>query len=103
MTRRVFAPRARRELRQAAAWIAEENPDAAERLLEAALQAGEMIVAKPMLAHMRLELAPERYRFWPLRGYSYLLVVDAQHKPPVIARFVHQARDLPVVLDDLEG
>jgi len=46
--------------------------------------------------------SPERYRFWSLRGYPYLLVVDVEHKPPVIVRFVHQARDLPVVLDDLD-
>jgi len=100
MSRRIFAPRARRELRKAATWIAEENPEAAEGLLEAVLRAAEMIVASPMLARARPELAPERYRFWSLRGYPYLLVVDAEHKPPVIVRFVHQARDLPVVLDD---
>ncbi len=102
MTRRPFAPRARRELRKAAAWIAEDNPDAAEALLEAALRAGEMIVAKPALAHIRPELAPPRFRFWSLRGYPYLLVVDAEHKPPVVARFVHQARDLPALLSDLD-
>jgi plasmid stabilization system protein ParE len=98
----MFAPRGRRELQQAAAWIADENPEAAEGLLEAALRAAEMIVASPTLAHVRLALAPERYRFCSVRGYPFLLVVDAQHKPPVIARFVRQATDLPVVLDDLD-
>jgi hypothetical protein len=36
-----------------------------------------------------------------LRGYLYLLVLDVDQIPPVVARFVHQARDLPVLLNDL--
>jgi hypothetical protein len=31
----------------------------------------------------------------------YLLVIDTSADPPVVARFVHQARDLPAVPDDL--
>ena len=97
-----FSPRARRELREAAAWIAQDNPGAAEGLLRAAVRASEMIAAKPSLARARLDLAPERFRFWSLRGYPYLLVFDVDRTPPVVARFVHQARDLPVALRDLE-
>ena len=98
----LFAPRALRELREAAAWIAEDNPGAAEALLRAAVQASEMIAAKPGLARVRLDLAPARFRFWSLRGYPYLLVFDVDRVPPVVARFVHQARDLPVALRELE-
>jgi len=36
-----------------------------------------------------------------LPGYLYLLVLDVDQIPPVVARFVHQARDLPVLLNDL--
>jgi toxin ParE1/3/4 len=97
-----FAPRALRELRAAAAWIAEDNPDAAEGLLRAALQAAERVAGRPGMARVRLELAPERFRFWSLRGYPYLLVFDVTQTPPVVARVVHQMRDLPVVLGDLE-
>jgi toxin ParE1/3/4 len=102
VTRRLFAPRARRELLEAVAWIAEQNPAAAEGLLAAASRAATMVTAKPNLARVRLTLAPARFRFWSLRGYPYLLVIDTGHDPPVIARVVHQARDLPVVLGDLE-
>jgi len=48
---------------------------------------------------VRLDLAPERYRFWSLRAFLYLLVYDAEAEPPIILRFVHQSRDLPAVLD----
>lgn len=98
MSPRLFTPQAQRELRRAAVWIAEENPDAAEALLAAALRAARMLCAKPQLARMRPELAPDRYRFWPLRGFPYLLVCDADAIPPIIVRFVHQARDLPTAL-----
>jgi len=40
-------------------------------------------------------LAPERYRFWSLRGVPDLLVCDAEAEPPIILCFVHQSRDLP--------
>ncbi|MGA9868927.1 MAG: type II toxin-antitoxin system RelE/ParE family toxin [Acetobacteraceae bacterium] len=102
MTARLFAPRAQRELREAARWIAEDNPEAATGMLAAALRAAEMVRARPMLARARPELAPPRFRFWSLRGYPYLLVFDIESDPPLVARLVHQARDLPRLLDDLD-
>jgi len=99
---RLFAPRARRELREAAAWIAEANPDAAEALLRAVLPAAELAAANPALARVRLDLAPARFRFWSLRGCPYLLVFDVDRTPAIVARFVRQARDIPVLRSDLE-
>ena len=96
-----FSPRARRELREAAEWIAEDNPAAAEALLQAAIQAANMITGRPGLARLRLDLATDRFRFWPLRGFSYILVFDVERSPPVVARIVHQSRDLPAALGDL--
>lgn len=99
MTSPVFTPRARRELREAAVWIAEDNPAAAHALLAAAMTAARRLQSRPKLGRVRLDLAPERYRFWSLRGFPYLLVYDAAAEPPIILRFVHQSRDLPTVLD----
>ena len=101
MTGKLFTPRASRELSAAAAWIAEDNPTAAENLLVAAISAAKRVTQRPMLARVELRLAPARYRFWSLRGYPYLLVIDTDTSPVVVARFVHQTRDLPVLLDDL--
>ncbi len=98
MSARLFAPRARRELRQAAVWIAEANPDTAEALLAAAVAAARMLQARPKLGRVRTDLAPERYRFWSLQGFPYLLVYDAEAEPPIVVRFVHTARDLPAAL-----
>jgi plasmid stabilization system protein ParE len=101
LTTDLFTPRAARELRDAAEWIAEDNPDAADNLLSTAIEAAKIATRKPMLARVEPKLAPARYRFWSLRGYPYLLVIDTENDPPVVARFVHQARDLPAALDDL--
>ena len=99
MTAPIFAPRAQRELRAAAVWIAEDNPAAADVLLAAAMAAARRLQTRPKLGRLRLELAPGQYRFWSLRGFPYLLVYDAEAEPPIILRFVHQSRDLPGVLD----
>lgn len=101
MTQGLFAPRALRELRAAAVHIAKENPSAAERLLLDAITAARRLVANPTLARTETRFAPPRFRFWSLRPFHYLLVVDTEPHPPVITRFVHQARDLPVLLRDL--
>jgi len=97
-----FAPRAQRELRLAAAWIAEDDPAAADALLQAALRAADRVTEQPGLGRVRLDLAPARFRFWSLRGFPYLLVFDVSRNPAVVARVVHQSRDLPSVLADLE-
>lgn len=102
MTHGRFAPRARRELRQAAEWIAEDNPAAAVALLQAAVGAADMIAGKPALARTMPALAPARFRFWSLRGFPYLLVFDTDRTPPIVARVVHQSRDLPIILANLD-
>jgi plasmid stabilization system protein ParE len=99
--RNVFAPRARRELIRAAARIAESNPDAGDDLITEAIKAAERVCAKPTLARTDLRFAPDRYRFWSIHRFHYLLVIDTLVDPPVIARFIHQSRDLPVILRDL--
>lgn len=101
MTTAVFAPRAARELRAAVLFVAHENPGAAERLLDEAVTAARRILAHPMHARVYLRLAPERFRFWSLRPFLNLLVIDTAQAPPVVARFVHQSRDLPVVLREV--
>jgi toxin ParE1/3/4 len=99
VTTPIFAPRAQRELRDAAVWIAEDNQAAANALLAAAMSAARRLQARPKLGRVRLELAPEPYRFWSLRGFPYLLVYDAAAEPPIILRFLQQSRDLPALLD----
>jgi hypothetical protein len=68
--------------------------------LQVAVAAAKRIRTNPALARVQLHLAPAGFRSWSLRGFPYLLVLDATHDPLVVARFVHQLRDLSIVLAD---
>ena len=103
MTEPLFSLRAQRELRAAAEWIAADNPQAARGLVRAAMRAAALLRRRPQLGARRLNWAPERYRFWPLRGFPYLIVYDVDAQPPHVVRFVHTARDLPAVLGEGDG
>ena len=49
-----------------------------------------------LVSRLLVGAGPERHGLRPMdRG----LVYDAEADPPIILRFVHQSRDLPVVLD----
>jgi toxin ParE1/3/4 len=99
----LFSLRAQRELRAAAEWIAADNPQAARMLVRTAMRAAALLQRRPQLGARRPQWAPERYRFWPLRGFPYLMVYDAEAQPPHVVRFVHTARDLPALLQEGGG
>ncbi|HME21378.1 MAG TPA: type II toxin-antitoxin system RelE/ParE family toxin [Acetobacteraceae bacterium] len=101
MNARLFAPRARRELREASLWIARTNPAAARALITEAEHAAGRLADRPLLGRRRPELLPDPYRFWSLRGFPYLLVYNSTSVPPRILRVLHTARDLPPLLADL--
>ncbi len=94
----VFAPAARADLRAAVAWIVRDNPAAARALRDAALLAARRIGANPAIGASRPFLGADRFRFFRLRGFSYLVVYAADTDPPRILRVLHTARDLPAIL-----
>ena len=89
------------DLTRAVAWIAREDPTAADRLRLAANRAAQSIGAHPRIGAVHLELAPERFRFLVLRTWPYLIVYEPDTQPPRILRVVHGAQDLAVLLTDL--
>jgi toxin ParE1/3/4 len=98
VTRGGFSPLARVEIAKALRWIGEENPQAARNFRAAAIATAALLAENPRLGRLRPDLAPAPYRFWPLRGFPYVFVYDAEAKPPLILRVIHQARDLPDAL-----
>nr|WP_246526396.1 type II toxin-antitoxin system RelE/ParE family toxin [Plastoroseomonas hellenica] len=92
---------ARLDLQAATRRIGADNLSAAYALNDAVLDAARRIGGNPAIGAHRLALADQRYRFWPLRRFSYLLVYTDQADPPRILRLVHMARDLPKLLADL--
>jgi toxin ParE1/3/4 len=96
-----LSPRARREVLDAARWIAKDSPGAARALWRAVRRAAELIGKHPEAGTVRPELADDPYRFLPVRGFPYVIVYRSDRRPPLIARIVHGARDLPELLGDL--
>jgi toxin ParE1/3/4 len=97
-----FAPRALRDLQSAMRWIAEDNPTAAQALLDTVLGAAERIGQYPKIGRVRGDLTTDsKYRFVTLTGFPYLVVYAEDRDPPLIVRVVHAARDLPRLLKDL--
>ena len=101
MTAAILSPRADGEAEAAASWIKQENPATADEFLDAVTAAAERIGEHPNIGISRPDLAPAPFRILFLTGFSYVLVYDAERRPPLIARIVHAARDLPELLQDL--
>jgi toxin ParE1/3/4 len=97
----ILTLRARAELREAIRHIGMDDLAAARGLNDAVETAAARIGARPSIGVRRPALAGERYRFWSLRRYGYILVYTDQTNPPRIVRIVHMARDLPPLLADL--
>lgn len=83
------------------AWIAQENPRAAEDLRIAIRYAAQLLGEHPDMGKQRQDIVSESVRFLVLRGFPYILVYRANAVPPRILRVLHGARDIPEVLQDL--
>lgn len=101
MTAAVLSPQARRDVLEAARWIAADAPAAARALRDALAIAAHRLGAHPDCGVARPELAEPPVRFLILTGFPYVLVYDAATKPPLILRVLHGARDLPEILRDI--
>ncbi|WP_429228894.1 type II toxin-antitoxin system RelE/ParE family toxin [Inquilinus ginsengisoli] len=83
------------------AWIAADNPAAAQALRDTATGGARRIGAHPDIGAHRPDLAGRRYRFLTLPGFPYVLICDCESRPPIIARVLHGVRDLAGLLRDL--
>jgi toxin ParE1/3/4 len=100
---RNFAPQAARDLEEAADWIA-DGPGgvaAARRLLGGAVKDAARLARRPLHGHRRLDILPDPFRFWSVKGFPYLLIYNAERRPAQVLRVLHMARDLPPLLADL--
>jgi toxin ParE1/3/4 len=97
-----FTPEARAEIGEAVTWIRKDNRQAAEAFRAALVSLAQLIGEHPLVGHPRPELTRAPYRFFVVRGFSYVVVYDPTPPRPLIVRVVHGARDLPEVLRDLQ-
>jgi antitoxin ParD1/3/4/toxin ParE1/3/4 len=97
MKRYLLTRAAKQDVGDIAAYIAEENPVAARRVLAKLRQAMRRLAQAPGLGHLREDLADEPLRFWPV--YSYLIVYRSETTPLQVIRVLHGARDVKAILE----
>lgn len=92
MTRIQFTPQAQRDLNDIWGYIAQENPDAADRLIHAIEEATRMLAELPGIGHTRFDVSASQYRFW--RVQSYLIAYRVSSAELTVVRVIHGARDI---------
>jgi plasmid stabilization system protein ParE len=96
MKRFILTPRAKRDINDIWDYIANDNIQAADRVLDALENAILKLEKNPGIGHFREELADKRHRFFLV--YSYLIVYRHETKPLQIIRVLHAARDVQSIL-----
>ncbi|HPF35611.1 MAG TPA: type II toxin-antitoxin system RelE/ParE family toxin [Candidatus Krumholzibacteria bacterium] len=98
MRRIRILPRAERDLDEIAAFIAQENLDAALGLYETAQAEFDRLAVMPEIGASRPSMHPRLadLRMWPLPRFNKVLVFYESAESEVrIVRVLHSARDIP--------
>ena len=90
----VLTPEAKNDLKEIILDIAEDSPDAAERLRSEFYQRLQLLGQSPGIGHYQDELLSRKYRFWNF--YSYVVAYVWEARPIQVVGVVHGARDLAV-------
>ena len=96
MKRFILTPRAKQDVNDIWDYIANDNIEAADRVLDALDNAMIKLAKNPGIGHRRDELTDKRHRL--LLVYSYLIVYRHETKPLQIIRVLHAARDVQSIL-----
>jgi antitoxin ParD1/3/4/toxin ParE1/3/4 len=89
--------RAVREIEEIIDYIAADNPDAAERVRHAILEAFGRLAKRPGIGHRRVDLTPLPLRFYTVAG-RYLVAYRGTSAPIEIVRVFGPGRDVARLL-----
>lgn len=92
MKRLVLAPKARADLFDIDAYIAERNPLAAERLIERLIQAMKTLARMPMMGRTCEDLGLPTVRRFVVEKHHIFYVLDG--KVLMVVRVIHGRRDV---------
>ncbi len=93
----VLTEPAERDLTEIWDYIAADNLEAADRVLDAIEAAFQRLAERPGTGHYREDLADKSLRFDSV--YSYLIVYRWEETPLQIIRVLHGARDVRSLLE----
>jgi plasmid stabilization system protein ParE len=96
MTSYILAPEALQDLQELWDYIATENLDAADRVVDTLFAAFERLAAMPGLGHRREDLTDRPLRFWTVD--AYLVIYRAERTPIEIVAVTRGGRDIPHLL-----
>lgn len=96
MSQYILAPKVTSDLADIWQHIADDNPDAADRVMDAFSTAFAKLAIIPGMGHLRSDLADQTLRLWPV--YSYLIVYRSQTDPLEIVRVLSGYRDIAALL-----
>lgn len=91
MKRYILTARAKQDVNDIWDYIADDNIEAADRVLDALENAMYKLAKNPGIGHWREDLTDKRHRFFLV--YSYLIVYRLETKPLQIIRVLQAARD----------
>ncbi len=96
MSRFVLTPAARGDLEEIVDFIAQDSPDAAQRVRRELRNSMRMLANTPGMGHFRGDLSDEPLRFWQV--YSFLIIYRPETRPLQILRVLRAARDVRTIL-----
>ncbi len=91
-----YSPEARLDLLEIWEYIARDDPDAADRMVEGIKEAVSMLADHPCLGHLRRDLTSKPVRFWTV--YPYLIIYNPDTRPLEVARVLSGYRDIASLL-----
>ncbi len=95
----ILSPQARQDLSNIDAYITQDDPAAAERVIATLKVAMDHLATFPHTGRPRDDLTPRRYHFWPVTVCSYFVVYKPETKPLEILRVIRMDRDIGAQLE----
>lgn len=92
----VLTPEALDDLIGIQDYIAQDNPNAASRVIDECFESFAKLAESPFIGHKREDLTSHEVRFWSL--YSYVIIYDANTRPLSIVRVLSGYRDIASLL-----
>jgi len=91
-----LSPEAALDITEIWDFIAEDNPEAAERVRVDILHAIRELVKMPVKGHQREDLTDQDVLFWTVRNYH--IVYRPDKKPLEVVGVLHGALNIPTIL-----